>query len=66
MNRLVKELIDNGAIGTPQMLLDISVSGGGHLMHATGWRAKKVMAGSLILEQGVHTSDLILYFLGHE
>ena len=64
MNRLVKELIDNGAIGTPQMLLDISVSGGGHLMHATGWRAKKVMAGSLILEQGVHTSDLILYFLG--
>ena len=64
MNRFVKELIDNGAIGTPQMLLDISVSGGGHLMHATGWRAKKVMAGSLILEQGVHTSDLILYFLG--
>tara|TARA_B100000686_G_C16747652_1_gene950483 strand:- start:732 stop:1997 length:1266 start_codon:yes stop_codon:yes gene_type:complete len=64
MNRLVKELIDNGAIGTPQMLLDISVSGGGNLMHATGWRAKKVMAGSLILEQGVHTSDLILYFMG--
>ena len=64
MNRLVKELIENGAIGRPQMLLDISVSGGGNLMHATGWRAKKVMAGSLILEQGVHVSDLILYFMG--
>jgi predicted dehydrogenase len=64
MNRLVKELIENGVIGIPQMLLDISVSGGGKLMHATGWRAKKVMAGSLILEQGVHVSDLILYFMG--
>ena len=33
-------------------------------MHGTGWRAKKSQAGSLILEQGVHTSDLILYFMG--
>ena len=65
MNRLVKELIENGAIGTLQMLINISVSGGGLLMHGTGWRAKKSMGGSLILEQGVHTSDLILYFMGN-
>lgn len=64
MNRLVKALIDSGAIGELQMIVDISVSGGGYLMHGTGWRAKKSLAGSLILEQGVHTSDLILYFMG--
>jgi|TARA_B100000131_G_scaffold139220_1_gene135520 predicted dehydrogenase len=64
MNRLVKALIDEGAIGDLQMVIDVSVSGGGYLMHGTGWRAKKSLAGSLILEQGVHTSDLILYFMG--
>ena len=63
MNRLVKALIDEGAIGDLQMVIDVSVSGGGYLMHGTGWRAKKSLAGSLILEQGVHTSDLILYFI---
>jgi predicted dehydrogenase len=64
MNRLVKALIDRDVIGSPQMVIDLSISGGGLLMHGTGWRAKKSMAGSLILEQGVHTADLILYFMG--
>ena len=41
MNRLVKALIDSGTIGYLQMIVDVSVSGGGYLMHGTGWRAKK-------------------------
>jgi predicted dehydrogenase len=64
MNRLSKALIDAGAIGTPNFLLDISVGGGSELMHNTGWRALRARGGSFMLEQGVHISDLILYFMG--
>ena len=33
-------------------------------MHDTGWRALKSRAGSIIIEQGVHEADLLIYFLG--
>ena len=65
MNRLAKALIDSGAIGTPNYLLYIAVSGGAALLHNTGWRALKSRAGSGILERGVHFADLILYFMGN-
>lgn len=64
MNRLTKALIDNGAIGTPYYMLHTGVAGGSELMHNTGWRAFKSRAGSLILERGVHLTDLTLYFMG--
>ncbi len=64
MNRLAKELIETGAIGTPFFLFDIGIGGGDDLMHDTGWRAIKSRGGSVVLERGVHTSDLVLYFMG--
>ena len=64
MNRLARALIDAKAIGTPNFMLEMSVGGGSTLMHNTGWRALKARGGSYILEQGVHISDLVLYFMG--
>ena len=64
MNRLAKALIDGGAIGKPYFMVDIGIGGGDDLMHDTGWRAIKHRAGSMILERGVHNSDLVYYFMG--
>ncbi len=64
MHRLTRALLDGGAIGKPRFALKAMVAGGSALMHNTGWRALKSRAGSVILEQGVHEADLLLYFLG--
>ncbi len=64
MNRLAKALIEVGAIGDPKFAMKVSIGGGSALMHDTGWRALKSRAGSIIIEQGVHEADLLLYFLG--
>ena len=64
MNRLAKALIDAGAIGEPGFAMKVSLGGGSALMHDTGWRALKSRAGSVIIEQGVHEADLLIYFLG--
>ena len=64
MNRLAKALLDAGTIGVPHFLMKAGVGGGSALMHNTGWRALKSRAGSMIIEQGVHDADLMLYFLG--
>jgi len=64
MNRLTRALITAGSIGTPTFAVKFSVGGGSDLMHGTGWRALKNRAGSVILEQGVHESDLLQYFMG--
>jgi predicted dehydrogenase len=64
MNRLTRALLTTGSIGTPTFAVKFSVGGGSDLMHGTGWRALKSRAGSVILEQGVHESDLLQYFMG--
>ena len=64
MNRLAKALIDAGAIGEPGFAMKVSLGGGSALMHDTGWRALKSRAGSVIIEQGVHEADLLIYFMG--
>ncbi len=64
MNRLAKALIDAGVIGDPKFAMKVSLGGGSALMHDTGWRALKSRAGSVIIEQGVHEADLLIYFLG--
>ena len=64
MNRLAKAIIDEGVIGIPHFLIKVGVGGGSALMHDTGWRALKSRAGSIIIEQGVHDADLMLYFMG--
>ncbi len=64
MNRIAKALLDAGAIGEPGFAMKVSLGGGSGLMHDTGWRALKSRAGSVIIEQGVHEADLLIYFLG--
>ena len=65
MNRLTSALIDAGVIGKPGFAMKVSLSGGSALMHNTGWRALKSRAGSVIIEQGVHEADLLIYLLGN-
>lgn len=64
MNRLAKALLDTGAIGNLNFMVRIGLGGGAALMHNTGWRALKSRAGSMIIEQGVHDADLMIYFMG--
>ena len=64
MNRLAKALLEAGAIGNPNFCFKVSIGGGTALMHDTGWRALKSRAGSIIIEQGVHEADLLVYFMG--
>ncbi len=64
MNRLTHALIQGGAIGEPRMMINMAVGGGGDRRVVTAWRSLKLRSGGPVLEQGVHTSDLILYFMG--
>ncbi|MCI0837277.1 MAG: Gfo/Idh/MocA family oxidoreductase, partial [Chloroflexi bacterium] len=65
MNRLTKALVESGIIGRVSFAMKVSLSGGSALMHNTGWRALKSRAGSIIIEQGVHEIDLLIYLLGN-
>jgi predicted dehydrogenase len=60
--RLVRHLLDSGAIGTPYMALFHSISGGNRIM-ITPWRHLKDKGGPL-LDMGVHFTDLVRYQLG--
>jgi predicted dehydrogenase len=64
MNRFARALIQADAIGEPCFAVRLGLSGGSSLMHNTGWRALKSRAGSIIIEQGVHDADLMMFFLG--
>jgi predicted dehydrogenase len=61
MNRLVKALLQVGAIGEPRLIVMIATSG--DVQHGTAWRYMK-LRGGFGLERGVHFSDLIRYFMG--
>ena len=60
--RLMKALLDARAIGDPYMLIDISASGNNRII-ITPWRHDKQMGGILV-DAGVHTTDLMQYYLG--
>ncbi|MDB5077311.1 MAG: oxidoreductase domain protein, partial [Chloroflexi bacterium] len=62
INRLVAALLRGGAIGTPFMALQESV-GGGRAVTITPWRHYKDRGG-IVVDMGVHYTDLWLYFLG--
>ena len=63
MNRLVSALLRAGAIGEPRLMVNVSTGGGRTVQQIAAWRHLK-LRGGLVIEFGVHTSDLILYFLG--
>jgi predicted dehydrogenase len=62
MNRLVKALIDDGAIGAPRLMREESI-GGTDLIVTTPWRHYK-HTGTVIVDSGVHNADIIRFYLG--
>jgi predicted dehydrogenase len=62
MNRLVRALIDGGAVGRPQFVLEVSVGGRDDIL-ITPWRHMK-LAGTMPLDAGVHNADILQYCFG--
>ena len=62
INRLVRALIDDGAIGSPRLMIEHSVSGGDQII-ITPWRHMK-NHGTIALDVGVHNADIMRYYLG--
>jgi predicted dehydrogenase len=62
MCRLVKALLEAGAIGDPTMLFEIGASGGNQII-ILPWRHYKHVGG-IIVDAGVHTCDLMQYYMG--
>jgi predicted dehydrogenase len=62
INRLVRALIDDGAIGSPRLMIETSV-GGRDRIAITPWRHMKE-SGSITLDAGVHYADILRYYLG--
>lgn len=62
VNRLAKALIDGGVIGAPRFMIHNSV-GGSDQMLISVWRHQKNASG-ILLDVGVHYSDMMEYFLG--
>ena len=61
--RLVRHLLENGFIGTPYLAW-LHALGGGDTIFITPWRHLKDKGG-LLLDMGVHYTDLIRYQLGN-
>jgi len=62
INRLIKALLDDGAIGDPQFILEAGI-GGRDSMIITPWRHQK-MTGTITLDAGVHNADIMQYYFG--
>ncbi len=62
INRLVHALIEDRAIGTPQLMIETSI-GGANRMIITPWRHQK-LTGTVALDVGVHNADILMYYLG--
>ena len=62
INRLVRALIDDGAIGAPRLMIETSI-GGRDRIAITPWRHMK-RTGAITLDAGVHYADILRYYLG--
>jgi predicted dehydrogenase len=62
MNRLVKALIDDGAIGSPHFIMDSEIGGRDSII-ITPWRHMK-LTGTITLDAGVHNADILQYYFG--
>lgn len=62
INRLARALIDDGAIGEPQFMMEVRVHGG-NTYAQTPWRHTRG-GGGIILDYDAHTADILQYYLG--
>jgi predicted dehydrogenase len=62
INRLIRALIDDGAIGEPRLMIETSM-GGRDRIAITPWRHMKEK-GSIAVDAGVHNADILRYYLG--
>jgi predicted dehydrogenase len=62
INRLIRALIDDGAIGQPRLMIEASVNGRDRIA-ITPWRHMK-QTGSITVDAGVHNADILRYYLG--
>ena len=62
MNRIGKELVRTGAIGTPRFMIHNSVGGGNRII-VTPWRHYK-RGGGPLLDVGVHNAYVTEYLMG--
>jgi len=62
INRLARALLDDGAIGDRQFMMETSVTGRNNLF-ITPWRHMK-LSGALTLDAGVHNADILQYYFG--
>jgi predicted dehydrogenase len=63
MCRLTRAVLDAGIIGDPYMLFHIGASGGDQII-ILPWRHDK-NTGGIIVDAGVHTCDLMQYYMGN-
>ena len=62
MNRLVHALLEDGAIGERQLMVETNVDGRDSIL-ITPWRHMKV-SGSMPIDAGVHNADILQYYFG--
>lgn len=62
MNRLVRALLDDGAIGERQFISETDI-GGRDAIIITPWRHMK-LTGTITLDAGVHNADILQYYFG--
>lgn len=62
INRVVRALLDDGAIGDRQFVMETGVRGRDTLF-ITPWRHQK-LTGALTLDAGVHSADILQYYFG--
>ncbi|MCC7370703.1 MAG: Gfo/Idh/MocA family oxidoreductase [Chloroflexi bacterium] len=62
INRLIKALLTDGAIGTPRLMIETSIGGRDNIL-ITPWRHMK-HTGSITLDVGVHNADILRYYMG--
>lgn len=62
INRLVRALLDDGAVGDRRFMMETRVGGRDDLF-ITPWRHMK-LSGALTLDAGVHYADILMYYFG--
>jgi predicted dehydrogenase len=62
INRLVRALLDDGAIGDRQFMMETDIGGNNSIL-ITPWRHLK-LTGTIPLDAGVHNADILQFYFG--